>query len=307
MLVLASMEKVSVILTTYNSEKTLPMTLESILRQKGAGSAFELELIVVDDCSTDRTQHILKNKNIPFYSNPTHTGGPNKGRNLGLRKAKGSAICFIDHDDLWTPEKILIQLEALKFAPIVTTGYAKVITKTLQRSLHRNWSNGLIHYAPNNTFLNKLAKSKTGQITQLSTIMISSTLRHVEFEEEFGKLDFDWALRLFENRPSVELPDCLVTRIVDGRNLSLDRAYRESDYSFSRRMIRTYRDRYPDAVAQSERRMNGSLARYYYLSGEMVHARRYLRRSPLGIREILYYLTSFYGSGLVKRQFSVFG
>ena len=54
------MDKVSVILTTYNSEKTVETTVNSIRSQEGEGYDFEIELIVVDDCSTDSTTQILK-------------------------------------------------------------------------------------------------------------------------------------------------------------------------------------------------------------------------------------------------------
>ena len=60
------MVKVSVILTTYNSEKQLQKVLDSILNQKGIDKDFKLELLVVDDCSTDSTNKILQNNNIKF-------------------------------------------------------------------------------------------------------------------------------------------------------------------------------------------------------------------------------------------------
>lgn len=62
------MKKVSVILTTYNSEKSVSRVIDSILNQKGLGEAFQLELIVVDDCSRDQTQQILTNFKINFLT-----------------------------------------------------------------------------------------------------------------------------------------------------------------------------------------------------------------------------------------------
>ncbi len=53
------MKKVSVILTTYNSEYQIQEVIDSIYNQQGKGKLFEIELIVVDDCSTDSTQKIL--------------------------------------------------------------------------------------------------------------------------------------------------------------------------------------------------------------------------------------------------------
>lgn len=93
------MKKVSVILTTYNSEKFVSKVIDSILNQKGVDELFQLELIVVDDCSQDKTREILKNYNLEFLTTGENSGGPNKGRNLGLKAATGDYICIADHDD----------------------------------------------------------------------------------------------------------------------------------------------------------------------------------------------------------------
>ena len=61
------MKKVSVILTTYNSEDQLEEVINSINNQKGRGELFEIELLVVDDCSIDNTKSILLKNNINFH------------------------------------------------------------------------------------------------------------------------------------------------------------------------------------------------------------------------------------------------
>ena len=65
-----------------------------------------MELIVADDCSTDNTIKILKSEKIPFLSTKINSGGPNKGRNIALKKCTGDYICIADHDDIWFPDKI---------------------------------------------------------------------------------------------------------------------------------------------------------------------------------------------------------
>ena len=62
------MISVSIILTTYNSGDQLLEVINSITNQNGIGIDFSIELIVVDDCSTDNTLEILKNNNIQFFS-----------------------------------------------------------------------------------------------------------------------------------------------------------------------------------------------------------------------------------------------
>ncbi len=104
--------KISVIITTYNSEQFISRTIQSILNQEKKDIDFELEIIVVDDCSTDNTKSIVKQyDNIVFIENKKNSGGPNKGRNIALQKCTGDYICIVDHDDEWLPLKMSKQLK----------------------------------------------------------------------------------------------------------------------------------------------------------------------------------------------------
>jgi glycosyltransferase involved in cell wall biosynthesis len=304
------MKKVSVIITTYNAERTIARTLNSVLRQEGIGKVFTLELIVIDDCSTDGTLEILEkfNLDIPlFFSTPANSGGPNKGRNIGLQHATGDYICFLDHDDVWLPNKILLQLKAAEHVPIVTGSYSTNNTHTGINTQAENLETTKF-FEPNETFLKKLSKEKMDvQNTYLGSVMIHKDLKHVLFEEHFGMLDFDWTLRLFEHRASAEISAPLVTRFVDGSNLSLNSEYRKKDYYYSLMCLETFEARYPREVALALKRINGSRARYCYLQGNMPEARKYLLKAMPGMKETLYYITSFAGSQWVKRNFSVFG
>ena len=95
---------VSVIMGAYNAEGFLSETLESILHQNYPN----LELIVIDDASTDGTWPLLqsfKNLRLRIYRNRTNRGIP-ATRNRGLRLAKGQYLTFFDHDDLMLPGAI---------------------------------------------------------------------------------------------------------------------------------------------------------------------------------------------------------
>ncbi len=102
---------VSVIMPVYNRENTIKRAIGSVLRQKYP----ELEIIVVDDGSTDHTV-----KNIRQYGDPRinlicrNHGGANKARNIGIRHAKGAYIAFQDSDDEWLPEKLDIQIRYME-------------------------------------------------------------------------------------------------------------------------------------------------------------------------------------------------
>jgi glycosyltransferase involved in cell wall biosynthesis len=106
------MNKVSVIIPTYNRADFIVESLESVLSQNILNS--DLEVIVVDDGSTDNTKQLLKpyvaDKKIKYYE-IKHSGLPAVARNFGLSKATGELIAFQDSDDKWTPGKLVTQLQ----------------------------------------------------------------------------------------------------------------------------------------------------------------------------------------------------
>ena len=304
------MKKVSVILTTYNSENQLQEVIDSINNQEGIGELFELELLAVDDCSSDNTKVILLKNSINFQITSKNTGGPNHGRNLALKQCTGEFICIADHDDIWFPNKVKKLLAVSYIAPIVTSGYilsdissSKEVAR-ISKSLDEK---GYLQYEKNETFLSKLTKSKVGQQTYLGSILFHSSLKHILFEEECGMIDFDWVLKLFYNQKSVEVCTALYLRKVEGNNLSLNEQYRINDYHYSLKTISAYKSEYPDSVKYSEKRINGSMGRYYYLIGDMKLARKYLLKSTIELKTILYLITTFVGSKIVKRYFKIFG
>lgn len=100
---------VSVVVPVYNGEKTLEKTLESILAQ----SFKDIEILIVDDGSFDRSREIVDkylkiDKRIRYLSQKN--GGVASARNVGINWAKGDYIAFCDQDDLWLPEKLKLQL-----------------------------------------------------------------------------------------------------------------------------------------------------------------------------------------------------
>lgn len=300
--------KVSVVLPTYNSLQTVPATIRSVFNQHGAGREFEIELIVVDDGSTDGTVSFLRGMGITCLSTGRNSGGPNKGRNMALREATGDYICFIDHDDIWHPDKILTQLSVVHLAPIVTTRYS-VMNRDTGKIQHRvnSGMDPYTFYPLNKSFRNKLSRKHNGQHLYLSTMMIHSDLKDILFEEIYNMVDFDWTLRLLHNQCSVEVNKSLVTREVHGRNLSLNEVFRQNDFRISMEAVEQFKNEYPREARIFYRRIHGSMARYHYLQGDMKKSREYLKKSGWGWKEMLYLLTSYYGSSVVKRYFPVFG
>jgi glycosyltransferase involved in cell wall biosynthesis len=102
---------VSVIVPTRDRADQLGRTLRSVLQQRGV----DLELIVVDDGSTDRTARLLSrigDSRVRVMENATPLG-ESGARNRGIAESRGRWIAFLDDDDLWAPDKLNRQLDAL--------------------------------------------------------------------------------------------------------------------------------------------------------------------------------------------------
>ena len=100
---------VSIITPVYNSEVFLPRLFNSVKNQ----DYHNYEHILIDDCSTDNSLRIIcnlasANINVKYISNDKNRG-PVISRNLGIQKARGKYIAFLDADDYWLPNKLSIQ------------------------------------------------------------------------------------------------------------------------------------------------------------------------------------------------------
>jgi glycosyltransferase involved in cell wall biosynthesis len=97
---------VSVVIPTFNSGPFIQETLESVVRQKGR---FSLEIIVVDDGSTDDTvARVGAFDGVKLIRQVN--AGPSAARNRGIASAEGDFIAFLDADDLWPANKLAVQM-----------------------------------------------------------------------------------------------------------------------------------------------------------------------------------------------------
>jgi glycosyltransferase involved in cell wall biosynthesis len=105
---------VSVILPTYNRAHCLGAAIDSVLNQ----SMDDLELIVVDDGSTDTTADVVAgvDRRVRYIRQPNR--GVSAARNCGIRLARGRWISFIDSDDEWLPHKLHRQISELRCFPV---------------------------------------------------------------------------------------------------------------------------------------------------------------------------------------------
>lgn len=110
--------KISVIIPTYNRASLIERALQSVLDQDYP----DIEVIIVDDYSTDNTEDVVKSVNDPRirFIKHSHNKGANAARNTGIREASGDYIAFQDSDDEWMPGKLAKQIEVFKHAPADT-------------------------------------------------------------------------------------------------------------------------------------------------------------------------------------------
>ena len=105
--------KIDVIIPTYNGERTIERAINSIQNQK-VPTGVKVNIIICDDCSEDQTTSIAQRMNAhKIYRNKRNSGGPNWGRNMGIKKSKADVIAFLDQDDEWLPDKLEQQIEKL--------------------------------------------------------------------------------------------------------------------------------------------------------------------------------------------------
>ena len=105
------MPDVTVVIPTHDRARLLVETLHSVLGQRGV----DLEVLVVDDGSTDGTSSAARSTSDPRVRVVRHERalGVSAARNHGIEAAWGQWVAFLDDDDLWSPDKLAAQLSAL--------------------------------------------------------------------------------------------------------------------------------------------------------------------------------------------------
>lgn len=210
------MPKVSVIIPTYNLSNMLKDTIASVLRQ----SERDLEIIVVDDGSTDNTGEVvggIQDERVKYFYKPN--GGISSARNYGLSKAIGQYVAFLDHDDLWP------------------TNYLEVMIGNLER--HKDFG---LAYSPISVVRRdgsrvesyKRPEGKSGRITAAvfkrgfiwpsAEVIRRSVLKDFYFDESLtrGGEDGDFFLRLSTRCPFLFVPDVEAIRREHDQNYSLE-------------------------------------------------------------------------------------
>ena len=190
---------VSIIMPSYNAEAYIVDTIKSIQAQ----TYKEWELIIVDDCSSDRTEQVVKNigdSRIYLYKNNKNSGAA-VSRNLALKMAKGKWIAFLDCDDLWYPEKLELQLDFM-----VCNNYK--FTFTDYKIIYPNGIESPYIY----TGPNKVTKNMMWRYCYFSTITVMYDREYIgliQIADVKKNNDYAMWLQVIEKSNCYRLPQCL--------------------------------------------------------------------------------------------------
>jgi glycosyltransferase involved in cell wall biosynthesis len=196
---------ISVIIPVYNGEKYLAEAVESVLAQ----TYRPIEVIILDDGSTDGSRKIAQRFERPVrYSFKSHQG-PGAARNHGITMARGSFCAFLDADDLWVEDKLTRQIAVFGDKPHIDMvfGYAKLFhSPELSEHLKAK--------------LDGAGQTMPGHIAGTLLIKRESFFRAGLFETGWRVGEFiDWYLKAIEEGlESYTLPEVVMLRRLHGDN-----------------------------------------------------------------------------------------
>jgi glycosyltransferase involved in cell wall biosynthesis len=195
----------SVIIPVRNSEQYLAEAIESALAQ-----TYEpVELIVVDDGSTDQSADIARSNKGICYLYQSHQGVA-VARNRGVAASQGEFIGFLDADDIWLPDKLKVQIEHLLEHPNMGYNLCRIENFLDPRlDLHQGAS-----YHP-------LAMEEISITSLIVRRKVFHQIGGFDSSYEVGS-DFEWVTRAKDRGVSMTiLPEVLVRRRLHEANLSL--------------------------------------------------------------------------------------
>lgn len=209
---------ISVVLPTYNRENTIMRAVQSVLDQAFS----DLELIIVDDGSTDSTEEIIRSIDDPRirYIKLDNNAGACVARNTGIDNAKGDYIAFQDSDDQWHLDKLERQIEIMRKTG-ADVSFHKMSTQRLNKeevvvTPRLSGSKYMSHEEMSSSFL----------ISTQNIMAKREVLSEIRFDPKVRKAqDYDWAVRASINHSFYFIDLILTDRFIQKDSLS-EQGYR---------------------------------------------------------------------------------
>jgi glycosyltransferase involved in cell wall biosynthesis len=219
---------VSVIIPTFNRRNVLEGSINSVLTQ----TLKPIEIVIVDDCSTDGTSDWLAEAypELTLITLPRNSGAAH-ARNIGMDTARGEFIAFLDSDDRWHSEHLEKSVSALMRAPnavMAASDVLVVLDKTGQRYVHNSQPSpgyrDLVHHLLLKNF-----------ITTMSSVVVRKNviLRAGYLDERFSVVhDREWYIRLARFGDIISVGAVSVTRTIQDDGLVSDLQQYQEDIFF---------------------------------------------------------------------------
>lgn len=216
--------EVSVVVPTRNRSALLAMALRSVLAQRGV----DLEVIVVDEASSDDTPAVVAAFQDPRIRVIRHdtSQGVSVARNRGIAEARAEWVAFLDDDDLWAPDKLALQLQAIR-----ESGLLWVYVGHVNINVQCKVTGGAAPLSPD--ALLKQLPERNVVPGGCSGVMVSKRALKIagQFDTRLQPLaDWDLWLRLAQAGRPACVPRPLVAYRVHGHQMSLDAPRVESEF-----------------------------------------------------------------------------
>jgi glycosyltransferase involved in cell wall biosynthesis len=236
----------SIIIPTFNCASLLPRALESALAQ----SLGPVEVIVVDDGSTDDTAAVLGRYAGRVEAIRQANAGPSAARNRGLAAARGAFLGFLDGDDTYHPDKLARQVAALAARPECGWVYSDCWLEEEGSGGPRLLASERYAYARRSALEGWLFEALIpGNFIPVNTLLVRRPCLEAAgaFDGRlWGAEDFDLLLRLAALAPAAYLPEPLATYYLRPRSLSRDRTRMDRDkYEVLDKAARQFPERIP--------------------------------------------------------------
>ena len=199
---------ISCVVAVFNGERYLAEALESILAQTYGA----LDVIVIDDGSTDGTPDVVASFARRVRSVRQRNAGPAAARNRGVAEARGELIAFLDADDLWHPDKLARQAARFLARPELDVSLTQI---------QHFWAPELAEEEARCRQL-RIAQPAPGYLTAALLARRAVFDRVGGFEESWSHVhDTEWFSRLRDRGVEIEmLPEALVHRRLHPHNRS---------------------------------------------------------------------------------------
>jgi len=212
----------SVVMPAYNASSFIAKTLECLNAQKFS----DFEALIINDGSTDNTpavitEYIVRHRHLKLRLVNQENKGIASARNRGILEAKGRYVAFLDHDDIWYPEKLSRCCEILKISPQTAILCHDEALRDISGKIVRNLKSGPCV----KDMFRKLLYGGSCLYTS-ATIVRKDALSEVglfrENQEFSTGEDYDLWLRLSKKHKIYFLPEILGEYVLNTRNASLN-------------------------------------------------------------------------------------